>query len=313
MGLRAAGTAAAIGAAGAVGSAGINALGASSAAGTASKAAQQSQQLQLMQMQSNIARTDPFVTQGQIAAQQLPGAVGIPMDLSGQPTAAQVPQFSWDPTMAGLAQTPGYQFTLQQALQAQQNSATARGLGVSGAQLRGAADYAGGVASQTYNQQLQNALNIYGQKLAGFTAGQGAYQNQFTDYWANQQNRFNQLQGIAQLGANSAAYQSTNATTGASNVGNAALAAGQLQGAGQQGAYNALGGALSSPQVQQGITQGINYLTGGNYGSSAPGTPGISAAGNPVMSGYAPAYSPGQVGVGGFVAPFASGGSTINP
>jgi len=188
--------------------------------------------------------------------------------------------------MAGLAQTPGYQFTLQQALQAQQNSATARGLGVSGAQLRGAADYAGGVASKTYDQQLQNALSIWGTgvtgynaALAGFQQGQGAYQNQFNDYWTNQQNKFNQLQGIATLGSNAAANQASTAQQGATNVGNAVANVGALQGSGQSTVANTLGNVFTSPQVQTGLTQGYNALFGGGStiapvgaGTGQPGT-----------------------------------------
>lgn len=80
----------------------------------------------------------------------------------------------WNPTMQGLAQTPGYKFTLQQGLQAAQNSNAAKGLGVSGAALRGASDYASGLASQTYNQQYQNYLagqSMNAQLLQGRLAG----------------------------------------------------------------------------------------------------------------------------------------------
>ena len=297
MGLGVAGTAAAIGAAGSVASAGMNLAGSGKAAG----GAQQNQYLQAMQMNQNIARTDPFVTAGQIAVQQMPGAVGVPMDLSGQPTVAQMPQapapFVWNPTMAGLEQTPGYQFALQQGLQATQSNAAARGLGVSGAALQGAANYATGLASQTYNQQLQNALNIYGaglnrygQQLQGFTAGQGAYQNQFNDYWTNQQNRFNQLQNLATLGANSASNLGTQTTTSGANIGNAAQAAGQYQGAGLANAGNALAGTINSPGVQNLLTGGgananNQSVTGGGIFNSFSGI-------GPYAGGYGSYYVP---------------------
>jgi len=287
----------------------------------ASGGSQQSQYLQALEMNQNIANTAPFIGAGQYAVGNLQNALqsgrfGTPMDISGMPTAAQVPQapgpFVWNPTMEGLAQTPGYQFALDQGLKATQSSAAARGLGVSGAAMRGAADYATGLASKTYDQQLKNAIDIYGQglsqydrQLAGYTAGTGQFQNQFNDYWANQTNPFNQLFQVASLGSNSAAGQGTSGTLAASNIGNAAQNVGNAQGAGIQGAGNALSNFFNSAAVQQGL-QSL-FGSNPNYGTSAPGTPGISASGNPVMTGYAPSYAPGQVGVGGFVAPTPAG------
>ena len=283
-------TAAGVGAAASVASAGASIGGQIAGAGKSAGGAQQNQYLQALQMNQNIARTDPFVTAGQIAVQQLPGAVGVPMDLSGQPRVGDMPQFSWNPTMAGLEQTPGYQFTLQQGLQATQSNAAARGLGVSGAALQGAANYATGLASATYNQQLTNAINQYNAKLAGFTAGQGAYQNQFNDYWSNQQNRFNQLQNIASLGANSATGLGTQTTQSGTNIGNAAQAAGQYQGAGLANAGNALAGTINSPAVQ-------NLLTGGGTGANNQSVTGggifnsFSGIG-PYAGGYGSYYQP---------------------
>ncbi|MDE1896031.1 MAG: hypothetical protein KGH91_03030 [Rhodospirillales bacterium] len=74
---------------------------------------------------------------------------------------SQLPSLSqgFDPTMAQLEQTPGYQFALQQGQEATQNGYAARGLGVSGAALKGAANYASGLADQTYTNQA----NIYNQ------------------------------------------------------------------------------------------------------------------------------------------------------
>ncbi len=56
-----------------------------------------------------------------------------------------------------LQNTPGYQFNLTQGLKSVQNSAAARGLGVSGAALKGAASYATGLADSTYQNQFSNA------------------------------------------------------------------------------------------------------------------------------------------------------------
>jgi hypothetical protein len=304
MGLAAAGAIAGI----AGGVAGVaNAAGSLIGGNKAAGGAGQSQYLQALEMNQNIANTAPFIGAGQYATNALQsglqsGQFGTPMDLSGMPTAGQVPTapgpFVWNPTMEGLAQTPGYQFTLDQGLRATQSSAAARGLGMSGAAMRGAADYAGGLASQTYDKQLQNAIAIYGTgldryskaQLPGFTAAAGAFQNQFSDYWGNQNNAYKQLTDLSTIGANSAAGQATSGTTAAANIGNAALAQGQYQGAGITQAGNALAGTLNSPGVQ-------NLLTGSGTGANNQSVTGggifnsFSGIG-PYTSGYGSYYQP---------------------
>ena len=90
---------------------------------------------------------------------------------------AQLPQLSsqFDPSEASLEATPGYQFDLSQGLKSTENSAAARGLGVSGAALKGASTYATGLADNTlqtqFNIDQQNKNNAYS-KLAG-VAGLG--------------------------------------------------------------------------------------------------------------------------------------------
>lgn len=64
--------------------------------------------------------------------------------------------------MAALSATPGYQFTLNQGLQAAQNGYAAKGLGQSGAAMKGAANYAEGLAGSTYQSVLGNFFNLAG-------------------------------------------------------------------------------------------------------------------------------------------------------
>lgn len=74
-----------------------------------------------------------------------------------------------------LNNLPGYQFTLNQGLKSTQSSAAARGLGSSGAALKGAATYATGLANSQYGNyvgQLQNAANT-GESAASALAGYG--------------------------------------------------------------------------------------------------------------------------------------------
>ncbi len=80
-------------------------------------------------------------------------------------------------TLEGL---PGYQFTLGQGLKATQSGAAARGLGSSGAALKGAANYATGLANSQYGNyvgQLQNSANTgmqAGSSIAGVGQATGA-------------------------------------------------------------------------------------------------------------------------------------------
>lgn len=96
--------------------------------------------------QKAIGQLSPYTAMGSNAANML---------------TSQLPALTqgFKPTMAQLEQTPGYQFALQQGQEATQNGYAARGLGVSGAALKGAANYASGLADQTY----MNQANLYNQ------------------------------------------------------------------------------------------------------------------------------------------------------
>lgn len=61
-------------------------------------------------------------------------------------------------TQEDLEATPGYKFTLAQGLKAVQNSAAARGLGSSGAAIKGGAEYATGLSDSTYNTRFEQEL-----------------------------------------------------------------------------------------------------------------------------------------------------------
>lgn len=137
---------------------------------------------------------------------------------------------------SALQQTPGYQFNLTQGLKSVQNSAAARGLGVSGAALKGASTFATGLADNTYQNQFNNAVT-------------------------NQTNAYNRLLGVVQTGESAAAGQgSIGAQTGA-NIAGTTIAGGNAAAAG----YNAIG---------TGVTNATNNLSGyalikGLYGGSS--------------------------------------------
>jgi len=109
-----------------------------------------------------------------------------------------------------LQKTPGYQFTQQQGLQAVQNSMAAQGLGVSGAAMKGAANYATGLAQGTYQNILGNyysALNM-GENAAAQTGQLGA----------NYQGQSNQLTSAGAAASAAGTVGAANAITGGINT-----------------------------------------------------------------------------------------------
>ena len=201
-----------------IGSAGAGLVGSSMQANAIDSAAQQqaaaaqtaSQQQMAMfnQVQGNLS---PFMNAGQGALTQLQGLTGT--GVGGNPlTAPLTSQFQ--PTMAQLEQTPGYQFSLDQGLKATQNSYAGQGLGASGAAMKGAANYAQGLAGTTYQQQFQNNLSQNAQ-IASILQNQV---NTGANAAAGLSNAGIQSQGLANQAAMSGAAASAAGTVGQANA-----------------------------------------------------------------------------------------------
>jgi hypothetical protein len=107
-----------------------------------------------------------------------------------------------------LEKTPGYQFTLDQGLKSTQNSYAAKGLGASGAAMKGAAEYATGLASNTYQQQFQNEMSqrsqIYNMLMGPVTLGANAASGQASQGMQLGQNLSNIQLGVGNANANAA-------------------------------------------------------------------------------------------------------------
>jgi hypothetical protein len=184
----------------------------------------------------------PYLDQAQGYLQQAAGMV--PPSMAGGLTPN---------LQAWLQQTPGYQFQLGQGLSAVQGAAAARGLGVSGTSLKGAATYATGLADANYQNQFNNAQTAWQDVI-----NQGV-QSQNLGTLANtlQASQYGQLANIANLGQNAATGTAQAATaagqqgTGAitqfgSNYGNFLTQAGQAQAAGTVGPANALTSSINN-------------------------------------------------------------------
>jgi len=153
---------------------------------------------------------------------------------------------------------PGYGFRFDQGMRGVNASMAAKGMGLSGAGIKGATAFGQGMGSQEYN----NAFNRY---LTGFNANTGERNQLYNRYAGVAGTGQNAVGGVTAQGANMAGNIGNAYMTSAANTGNAAMAAaGQRQSA-FSGAANVLGqmnryGGYRSPYGGGGGGGG-----GGNY------------------------------------------------
>lgn len=113
----------------------------------------------LQKMQGGIDRyLQPYIGAGQNAMGTLQGQYN---SLINDPSS-MMNKFG-----AGYQQSPGYQYNVDQATNASNNAAAAGGFIGSPQQQEYMAKQIGGLASQDYNQYLNNAMGLYGQGLQG--------------------------------------------------------------------------------------------------------------------------------------------------
>jgi len=248
-----------------IGSAVAGAVGSSKAAGAQAKAADQAAQLQHQDQQASLAEQQrqfnisqgnlaPFLKTGTQATQQLSQLTGTP----GQGLLTPFSEQFQAPTAAQAEQTPGYQFQLQQGLNALQNSAAARGGLLSTGTAKNINDYAQGQAASNYSQTYNRAL--------------GEYQQRYNVFEGNQANTFNRLSALSGGGQTAANTLGQLGQATASNVANINEVAGQQQGnsimnagaaraSGYAGVANSITGGLNT--IGQSVL--LNQLLGSQY------------------------------------------------
>lgn len=263
--------------------AGQSAQGVTNAAGTANSGLAST----LAGEQANL---NPYLAAGQQGVTSLSSALAPGGSLSG--TFAP-------PNPQDISSTPEYQFQLQQGLQALTRAAAATGGVQGGGTLKGITQYGQGLASTSYQQAYNNALNTY------------------------QTNRSNTLQGLTTLTGlgqtatgqyNSAAQNAGNLSSG--NITNAAQLAG---GYGLQGATS--GAQLNLTGVEQAGQQALQ-----GAGGAAAGQVGQANAFNSALGGIANAANGyvnyprvggatnlGSLGIGGVPEGGYSVGTTYQP
>ena len=272
--------AAAIGAAAVatVGGAAITSSASKSAANTQAQAADSAAQTQWNEFNTVEQNEQPYMNLGTSSIPTLLQAMGynVSQGSNGQYTLSVNPnsplqQTFTAPTLAQAQQTPGYQFTLQQGEQAINNSAAAKGGLLSGATLKDLLSYGQGLASTTYQQDYNNALQTFN-----------------TNYNAASNNA-NRVSGLVTLGQNAATTVGNQGLQTAANAGQLTTSGANASAAGTVGSANSLASALSSLGNSTSQYALLSQLT--NQGTSSYGAsenPGASATSTPedLISSY---------------------------
>lgn len=187
------------------------------------------------------------------------------------------------PTAAQAAQTPGYQFQLQQGQQAIQNSAAAQGGLLSGNTLQALDQYSQGLASSNYQQVYNNAIQ--------------QYQQAYNIFQGNQTNEFNRLAALSGVGQTAANTLGQLGQASAQNIANINANAGAQIGSSLQnaGAARASGYAGIANAVTGGIGNASQYLMlqnllGGGGGGFGGGGGGAGVPYNANTGMYEPGY-----------------------
>ena len=203
--------------------------GSSDAANTAAQASGQASDASIAEQrrQYDLSRADqaPYLAAGTGAVNQL----AADLRPGGRFASATPFNFQYDQNA-----DPGYGFRFDQGMRAVNASMAAKGMGMSGAGIKGATEFGQGMGSQEYN----NAFNRY---VTGFNAQTGE-RNQLYNRYAGVAGTGQQATNqIGAQGANMASNIGNAYMTSAANTGNAAMAAaGQRQSA-FGGAANMLG------------------------------------------------------------------------
>jgi hypothetical protein len=233
-------------AAAAVGAAAVGAVGstvaANSAAGAQESAAQDASNTQMAMYNTSQQDLQPYM---QLGTQEMPAYQSALTNLGN------IQPFSYDGS--DLTNNPAFQFASTQGLKAVENSNAARGLGYSGAQIKGAENFETGTAEQYYQNYYNQALQTYDTNY-NTAAGKAS-----------------SLSGAVQMGGNAAAGAGNNAI----NTGNSIAA--NITGAGNAaaGADIATGNAVSGAASGVASSAILNNMIGGSagsgmYGSSTP-------------------------------------------
>lgn len=236
------------GVAGAVGTA-VAGNSAADAQESAANSANQTQLQMFNKAQENLA---PYVKLG---TDTMPAYQSALSSLAGIKPFDQTFSFNGN----DLSSNPGFQFASTQGLKAVQNQMAARGLGYSGAQIKGAENFETGLADQYYNDYFNQALNTYNTALNKYQTNYNVASGQASG-----------LSGAVQLGQNAAAGVGTAAVNTGNQIAQNTIGAGNASAAGSIATGNAISGAASSIGSSALLNSILGGSNGGLYSSSTP-------------------------------------------
>jgi hypothetical protein len=215
--------AAGIGAVAAIGGAAISSSATKSAAKTQAQSTQDQLTLQKSIYDKNTANFAPDIASGDLASSRLDQLLGTVNDpTTGKP---------YDPTSI-LEATPGYSFSVDQALKGVNANAYAAGMGHSGATYKALAQRASDLATQNYNNYFNQVLDQAQRGTAAKSAIAGVGMN-----YAN--NASNTIQTGANNQANLTLVNGQNLANTLGNLGQlAGTAYSSSYGSGNKGGYD---------------------------------------------------------------------------
>jgi len=225
--------------------------GSSDAAETAARASGQASDASIAEQrrQYDLSRADqaPYLAAGTESVNQL----ATNLRPGGRFASATPFDFQYDQNT-----DPGYGFRFDQGMRAVNASMAAKGMGISGAGIKGATEFGQGMGSQEYN----NAFNRY---VTGFNANTGE-RNQLYNRYAGVAGTGQQaVRDVTSQGANMASNVGNAYMTSAANTSNAAMAAAGQNNLTRSSAFNVLG-RIYGPQLARGY--GYTPPTGSSMG-----------------------------------------------
>jgi hypothetical protein len=258
----------------------IGARGAKKAARVQAAAAERSAELQ---RQAGIEAREgygPYTEFGEAGTGEVSRLLGLGGDPESEGYGSLMEGFGQEfaaPTREQMEAEPGFQFRLQQGIDALQNSAAARGGLLTGATAEALSRYGQDYASGEYQ-------NVYNRAL-------GEYQQAYNMYQQNQANQYGRLMGASGVGQQATRDVGNILTGTARGVGTAGQQAGLARASGYGGAAGAWQGGL------RGITgdiMNLGYLSQLGRGRRQGGYPEHPGAYLGALGrGPAPGFNPG--------------------
>lgn len=277
----------------------VGAVSSNNAAGNQSDGARYAADAQLKANEQNIAfqkwlygeqtaQNKPWYDAGTAALSQLtsgissgafdPGKFDKTYDPGTLNTSGIKTPGAFDASSVNVLSDPGYQFRMEQGRKALDRSAAARGLTMSGAQLRALTEYGQGMGSQEYGNAFNRALTQYGTQVDEYGRNVNAlttdynskvnqqdmlYNQDANNYSLNSgrlQNKFSNLFSLSNSGQNAANQNNQAATNTGAQISNSLLNNGNAL----ANMYTAQGNAAaqSAAGIATSANQGIqNYLS----------------------------------------------------